>query len=93
MAEKKVKKTQAVNTEEKKEVIKKRFAGVVVSDKMDKTITVEVTRTVRHHKYNKFLKKRARYHAHDESNQCRQGDSVMIVEANPTSKTKRWQPF
>lgn len=65
--------------------------GTVTSNKMDKTITVEVTRTVRHHKYNKFLKKHARYHAHDESNQCQEGDVVSIVESSPLSRTKRWR--
>lgn len=65
--------------------------GVVTSDKMQKTIAVKVTRTVRHPKYNKFVKKHASYHVHDESNQCKQGDMVAIVESNPQSKTKRWR--
>lgn len=65
--------------------------GVVVSNKMNKTITVEVTRTVRHEKYHKFLKKHDRYHAHDEANRCQEGDVVAIVEASPTSKSKRWR--
>ena len=65
--------------------------GIVISNKMNKSITVEVTRTVRHPKYNKFVKKRARYHAHDEGNQAQAGDAVSIIEANPISKTKRWQ--
>ena len=65
--------------------------GVVTSDKMDKSIVVEVTRTVRHKKYNKFIKRRARYHAHDESNDAGVGDTVVIVESRPLSKTKRWR--
>ncbi len=65
--------------------------GTVISDKMDKSITVEVTRTVRHPRYNKFIKRRARYHAHDEQNQCGAGDTVEIVESRPLSKTKRWR--
>ncbi len=65
--------------------------GVVLSSKMAKTITVEVVRTVKHPKYNKFLKKRARYYAHDELNACGAGDKVVIVESRPLSKLKRWR--
>lgn len=65
--------------------------GVVVSNKADKTITVEITRTVRHPRYNKFIKRRAKYHAHDESNEAGMGDTVVIVEASPYSRTKRWR--
>ena len=65
--------------------------GVVTSDKMDKTITVMVERTVRHKSYNKFIKRRAKYHAHDEKNEAGIGDTVQIVEARPQSKTKRWR--
>ena len=69
----------------------RRLQGVVVSDKADKTITVEVTRTVRHQRYNKFIKRRAKYHAHDETNQAGAGDTVVIVESSPFSKNKRWR--
>lgn len=65
--------------------------GVVTSDKMAKTITIEVTRTVPHKRYNKFIKRRAKYHAHDERNDAHIGDTVEIVEAAPSSKTKRWR--
>ena len=65
--------------------------GVVLSNKMAKTITVEVIRTVRHAKYNKFLKKRARYYAHDEQQQAGIGDTVVIVESRPLSRLKRWR--
>lgn len=65
--------------------------GVVLSSKMEKTITVEVVRTVKHPKYNKFLKKRARYYAHDERNEAGAGDKVVIVESRPMSKLKRWR--
>lgn len=65
--------------------------GVVTSDKMDKTITVEVTRTVRHPRYNKFIQRRAKYHAHDEGNAASAGDTVEIVESRPLSKSKRWR--
>jgi len=65
--------------------------GVVLSNKMTKTITVEVVRTVRHPKYNKYLKKRARYYAHDERSEAGIGDTVVIVESRPLSKLKRWR--
>jgi len=65
--------------------------GVVKSNLMTKTITVEVVRTVRHAKYNKFLKKRARYYAHDERSEAAIGDTVIIVESRPLSRLKRWR--
>ncbi|MEM6531409.1 MAG: 30S ribosomal protein S17 [Myxococcota bacterium] len=64
--------------------------GVVTKDKMDKTVVVEVTRRVRHPKYKKFLKRRLRYKAHDENNECKVGDLVQIEECRPLSKEKRW---
>lgn len=67
------------------------LTGKVTSDKMTKTITVEVTRTVRHKSYNKFIKRRAKYHAHDERGDAGIGDTVQIVESKPMSKTKRWR--
>jgi small subunit ribosomal protein S17 len=69
---------------------RKRREGVVVSDKMDKTVVVVVERLAQHGKYNKFLKQRARYKAHDEKNQCRIGDRVRLVETRPLSRDKRW---
>ena len=65
--------------------------GVVKSNKMAKTITVEVVRTVRHAKYAKFLKHRSRYYAHDEKGEAAIGDTVIIVESRPLSKLKRWR--
>ena len=65
--------------------------GVVKSNKMAKTITVEVVRTVRHAKYAKFMKHRARYYAHDERGEAAVGDTVIIVETSPISKLKRWR--
>jgi len=65
--------------------------GVVKSSKMDKTATIEVVRTVRHDKYNKFVRKNGRYHIHDENNACQEGDTVVIVECRPMSRTKRWR--
>ena len=64
--------------------------GVVVSDKMDKTVVVLVERLVRHQRYHKFRKRRARYKAHDETNRCRIGDRVRIIETRPLSAQKRW---
>jgi small subunit ribosomal protein S17 len=68
----------------------KTLKGVVSSDKMDKTVTVVVTNTVRHPSYNKFMKRSKKYHAHDEKNECAIGDTVMIKESAPYSKTKKW---
>jgi small subunit ribosomal protein S17 len=64
--------------------------GEVVSDKMDKTISVRIYRTVRHEKYSKYLKKVSVFKAHDEKNEAKTGDLVKIHEARPLSKTKRW---
>ena len=65
--------------------------GVVSSNKMDKTITVNVERKVKHPLYGKFLKKTTKFHAHDEKNECSIGDTVKIMETRPMSKTKRWR--
>jgi small subunit ribosomal protein S17 len=62
----------------------------VVSDKMDKTVVVAVTRRVQHPVYKKTVKKVARFKAHDAKNECRIGDEVKIIETRPTSKDKRW---
>ena len=64
--------------------------GVVVSDQMDKTVVVVVSRLVRHGKYRKYLTQRVKYKAHDEQNKCRVGDRVRIIETRPLSKDKRW---
>ncbi len=65
--------------------------GLVVSDKMDKTVTVLVERRVRHPLYKKFIRRSKRYHAHDEANACKTGDTVQIEECRPISKTKTWR--
>ncbi len=65
--------------------------GVVTSNKMQKTVVVEVLRRVRHAKYGKFLTRRMKYKAHDENNACNVGDTVRIVETRPMSKEKRWR--
>ena len=64
--------------------------GVVVSDKMDKTVVVAVERLVRHPRYQKYRKQRVRYKAHDQTNKCRVGDRVEIIETRPLSADKRW---
>lgn len=65
--------------------------GTVVSDRMDKTITVRVERRMRHPKYSKFIRKHKKYHAHDEEGTAQVGDSVEIVETRPLSKIKRFR--
>ena len=65
--------------------------GIVVSDKMDKTVVVAVDRLVRHARYRKYIRRRAHYKAHDESNDCGVGDRVLIAETRPLSKQKRWR--
>ena len=65
--------------------------GEVVSDKMDKTVVVQVQRRVRHRMYEKFVTTRAKYKAHDEKNECKVGDVVQIVESRPMSAEKRWR--
>jgi small subunit ribosomal protein S17 len=71
--------------------LRKTRVGVVVSDKMDKTVVVEVRRRVQHPFYKKYIQKRSRFMAHDEQNQCAVGDKVRIVETRPLSKSKRWR--
>ena len=65
--------------------------GVVVSDKMDKTIVVAVRCKEKHPLYGKFIAKTKKYHAHDEANECHEGDTVRIMETRPLSKSKRWR--
>ncbi|KXI29342.1 30S ribosomal protein S17 [Paraglaciecola hydrolytica] len=64
--------------------------GRVVSNKMDKTITVAVERKVKHPIYGKFIKRTTKLHAHDETNQCNEGDVVTVRECRPLSKSKNW---
>lgn len=65
--------------------------GVVLSNKMDKTVVVAVQRLVKHPQYKKYVKRRAKYKAHDEGNTCGIGDRVVIVETRPLSRDKRWR--
>jgi len=71
--------------------LRKSRTGVVTSNKMAKTITVEVERKVKHPIYGKFVKKTSKFHAHDDKDECSIGDIVRIMETRPLSKTKRWR--
>ena len=71
--------------------LRKERTGVVVSNKMDKTITVAVKWKEKHPIYGKFVNKTKKYHAHDEKNECNIGDTVKLMETRPLSKMKRWR--
>ena len=71
--------------------LRKPRVGTVVSDKMDKTIVVAVKDNVQHPLYKKILKRTVKFKAHDENNECRIGDRVMIMETRPLSKDKNWR--
>ena len=71
--------------------LRKEKTGVVVSNKMEKTIIVQVERRVKHPKYGKFVKKTSKFSAHDDKNDCSIGDTVRIAETRPLSKTKCWR--
>lgn len=71
--------------------LRKTQIGVVVSDKMDKTVVVAVADNVRHPLYKKIIKRTVKYKAHDEQNACGIGDKVLIMETRPLSKDKRWR--
>jgi len=71
--------------------LRKERIGVVSSNKMEKTITVEVKWKERHPMYGKYVNKTRKFHAHDEKNECNIGDTVRIMETRPLSKTKRWR--
>jgi len=70
---------------------RRQFVGTVVSDKMDKTVIVRVERLVKHRLYKKFIKRHNKFAAHDEKNDCRTGDKVLITESRPLSKMKQWR--
>ena len=75
----------------KKKSNKKTFTGIVVSDKMDKTVTVTVSTRSLHPLYKKYITRSKKYKAHDETNEARRGDTVRIIESRPVSKHKRWR--
>jgi small subunit ribosomal protein S17 len=70
---------------------KRTVKGVVISDKMDKTIVVKAVRLVKHPVFHKYVRKHVKYKVHDEKNECKAGDTVIIIEARPMSKEKRWR--
>jgi len=71
--------------------LRKERVGLVTSSKMDKSIVVSVERKVKHEKYGKFVKKTSKFVAHDEKNDCNEGDTVKIMETRPLSKNKCWR--
>lgn len=71
--------------------LRKERTGVVVSNKMEKTIVVAVKRKVKHPIYGKFVNKTTKFVAHDDTNTCNEGDTIKIMETRPLSKTKRWR--
>ena len=71
--------------------LRKTRAGTVVSDKMDKTVVVAIRDNVKHPLYKKIIKRTVRFKVHDENNECRVGDKVMIMETRPLSKDKNWR--
>ena len=77
--------------EEKTRNLRKERVGIVTSSKMDKSIVVSVERKQKHPIYGKFIKTTNKFHAHDEKNECNEGDMVRIMETRPMSKTKNWR--
>lgn len=73
------------------EAVKRTKVGLVISDKRDKTVTVLLERQVKHPLYGKYMKRSTKVQAHDEDNSCGEGDTVMIAECRPLSKTKSWR--
>lgn len=71
--------------------LRKERVGQVVSNKMDKSITIAVNRKIKHPMYGKFMEKTTKFMAHDEKNECQIGDTVKIMETRPLSKNKRWR--
>lgn len=78
---------------ENSKTFKRKLTGVVVSDKTDKTIVVNVVRRFKHDKYSKYVNKSKKYHAHDANNTAKVGETVTIIESRPHSKLKNWELF
>ena len=81
--------TQTTASDEQRN--RRQLIGVVTSDKMDKTVVVQVSRRVKAPKFGKYITKRTKYKAHSENNEFHTGDTVLIVESRPLSKDKRWR--
>ncbi len=75
----------------KKQGMRRQLVGTVTSNKMDKTVTVLVERLVKSKLYHKYIRRRAKFAAHDEGNACQIGDKVVITESRPLSRSKRWR--
>lgn len=78
-------------SEQQAETNNRTLEGRVVSDKMDKTITIMIERRVKHPIYGKFVRRSTKVHAHDENNECQMGDLVVVEQCRPLSKTKSWR--
>ena len=74
-----------------KRLLRRQLIGTVVSDKMDKTVIILVERLVKHRLYQKYIRRRSKFAAHDEKNASRIGDKVLIIQSRPLSKTKKWR--
>ena len=70
---------------------RKTITGIVTSDKMDKTIVIKVTRRIQHLRYKKIINRSSKFKVHDENNECKFGDRVLVMETRPLSKEKRWR--
>jgi len=70
---------------------KRLITGVVISDKMEKTVIVRTERLVKHQVFKKYIRRHVKYKAHDERNECKAGDRVLIIESRPISRDKRWR--
>lgn len=77
-------------TEQTQSAIHRTVVGKVISDKMDKTIVVEIERKIKHPLYGKYIRRRSKMYAHDADNTCKTGDVVMIKQSRPLSKNKHW---
>ena len=77
--------------QEKQKTVRKKLKGVVISDKMNNTVTVLVQRFIKHRKYKKYMKRSKKYKAHDEQNVCKVGEAVTIEECRPISKDKHFR--
>lgn len=73
------------------EVVQRTLSGAVTSDAMDKTVTVMIERKIKHPVYGKYIKRSTKLHVHDENNECAKGDTVVIEQCRPISKTKSWR--
>ncbi len=91
MEDKKIEKKQGKKVDNKRKVIKKKFNGIVISDKMDKTIIVKVDQVKVHSKYKKRYTISKKYKVHDERNKYKIDDKVTFIECRPLSKNKRWR--